>query len=124
MAYTAGPALAALLFYSAGPPCALASNAGLFLISFAALRPLRTTRSHPAAHSGGGDSQRDLRREVTAGLRIFAANPVLRVIVTAMMLLMLGGGALEALMLFFAATPCTPRPPGTACMWRRPAWEP
>jgi MFS family permease len=100
MAYAVGPALAALLF-AAGPPCALAVNAGLFLISFAALRPLRTARSHPAAHSGGGDSQRNLRREAAAGLRLLAANPALRAILTAMMLLMLGGAALESLMLFF-----------------------
>lgn len=98
VAMIVGPAAAAPLFFRLGIRWALILNALSFAFSWAAIFVVRPKEldhgSSPATASG-------LSREFMDGLRFFAGNAVLRTILIASVIVMLGGGAFNALGIFF-----------------------
>ena len=98
VAMIVGPAAAAPLFFRLGVRWALILNALSFAFSWAAIFVVRPKEldhsSSPATPSG-------LSREFMDGLRFFAGNSVLRTILIASVIVMLGGGAFNALGIFF-----------------------
>jgi predicted MFS family arabinose efflux permease len=91
-----GPAIAAPLFIALGAPLALVVNAASFLVSFALISLVRSPSVErvPAARES-------VRGELDAGLRYFASNRVLMVMLMSIVLVFLGFGAFTALNIFF-----------------------
>ncbi|MBG6138312.1 MFS transporter [Longispora fulva] len=103
MATIIGPPLAAPLLITAGVPWALGVNAASFLVSFMAIRSIRTphppsepSRARPAAKSGVG-------AELLVGLRLVGAHRVLRAVLITGLIVMLGAGTLGALDVYFVS---------------------
>jgi MFS family permease len=115
----AGPALAAVLLATAGVPWSLLVTAAAFAISYAAVAQVPAVRARPpgaaplrAAARGaeeglaegaeeGRGAPLSLRRDFTTGLRFFAADPVLRVVLATSVVVMIGVNAIVALDVFF-----------------------
>jgi MFS family permease len=98
LATIVGPPLAAPLLFAFGVQWALLINAASFFASFLAISSIHVSReaTHPAAHARSG-----LLREYGAGLRFFFTNRILVTILIALVITGLGGGALNALDVFF-----------------------
>jgi MFS family permease len=98
VAMIVGPAAAAPLFFRLGVRWALILNALSFALSWAAIFVVRRRESprdtNPTAPSS-------VSREFRDGLRFFAGNPVLRIMLIASVIVMSGGGAFNALGIFF-----------------------
>jgi MFS family permease len=98
VAQIVGPAAAAPLFFRLGVRWALILDALSFAFSWTAIfvvRPKESRRdTDPATPSS-------LSREFMDGLRFFAGNSVLRTMLLASVIVMLGGGAFNALGIFF-----------------------
>ncbi len=95
-AFVVGPPLAAPLLFAFGTEWALVINAASFLASFAVIRriqPPATAVGPPAGHSFG--------REFGDGLRFFLGNRTLLTLLITAVLVTAGGGALNALDVFF-----------------------
>jgi Na+/melibiose symporter-like transporter len=91
-----GPGTAAPLFIALGPQLALAVNGASFLSSYFLIS---LVRARPADL---GPARRDsVRHEFGAGLRYFASNRILMVLLTSIVLVFLGYGAMTALNIFF-----------------------
>jgi MFS family permease len=97
-ALIAGPAAAAPLFFGLGVRWALILNMLSFAISWTAIFAVRPEESRRASDHSAGSS---LSREFKDGLRFFAGNAVLRTMLVASVIVMLGGGAFNALGIFF-----------------------
>jgi MFS family permease len=93
-----GPAIAAPLYFGLGVEWALGINALSFAASFLAILTIRAPR---AARSVAPGQCRHAGREFLTGLRFFAGNRVLRTMLVTVGIIMLGGGALNALDVFF-----------------------
>jgi MFS family permease len=98
VALIVGPAAAAPLFFRLGVRWALILNALSFAFSWTAIFVVRPRKSpcgtNPATTSSLAGEFRD-------GLRFFAGNSVLRTMLIASVIVMLGGGAFNALGIFF-----------------------
>jgi MFS family permease len=91
-----GPAIAAPLFIALGVQWALVVNAASFLVSFALISLVRLPSvEHVSA------ARESVRGELGAGLRYFASNRVLMVLIMSVVLVFLGFGAFTALNVFF-----------------------
>jgi MFS family permease len=93
-----GPPLAAPLLFAFGVQWALIIDAGSFLVAFAAVLLIRAPK---AAVSVAPGQRGHFWREFGQGLAFFARSRVLVTLVIAASLVMLGGGALNALDVFF-----------------------
>jgi MFS family permease len=98
LAMIVGPAAAAPLFFRLGVRWALILNALSFAFSWAAIFVVRPTELD---HGSSSITASGLSREFMDGLRFFAGNSVLRTILIASVIVMLGGGAFNALGIFF-----------------------
>ncbi|HEV7127782.1 MAG TPA: MFS transporter, partial [Ktedonobacterales bacterium] len=98
LSFVIGPALAAPLFFAAGVRWALLINALSFVVSFVALRAVRAP---PVARGVAPGQAGNVGGEFRAGLRFFARNRALMTILITIVLILLGGGALNALDIFF-----------------------
>jgi MFS family permease len=92
-----GPALAAPLFFALGAGWALLLNALSFVVSFLAIQAVQL----PPAPPRSPGERRSFRHELVEGLRFFLSNHVLTTVLVALVIVMLGGGALNALDIFF-----------------------
>jgi MFS family permease len=94
-----GPPLAAPLLFTAGFQWALLLNAASYVVSFFAVRSIRLDSparvERPAAQSSA------FRREFVAGLRYFASNRYLVVLLVMVIIVGCGAGAMNALDVFF-----------------------
>jgi MFS family permease len=90
-----GPPIAAPLLFTAGVRWGLLVDAASFLVSYLAVRGVRQGRG------AAGTGPLSLRREFLAGLRLFAASRRLRTMLTTLVLVTMGGGAVNALNVFF-----------------------
>ncbi|MFI5271651.1 MAG: MFS transporter, partial [Ktedonobacterales bacterium] len=99
LALVIGTALAPPLYLAFGPQWALLINAASFAVSFACVRAIIAP---PPARSVAAGQRGNFAGEFGAGLRFFARSRVLMTLAIALMLVMLGGGALNALDVFFA----------------------
>lgn len=98
LAFVLGPAFAAPLLFAFGVRGALLIDALSFVASLLALRAIRA----PAAASSLAPGERgDVLGELMAGLRFYFHNRVLRTLLVSFAIVMLGGGAFNALALFF-----------------------
>jgi MFS family permease len=93
-----GPPIAAALFFGAGVQWALLLNALSFAFSFLAIL---LVQAPPAAASLSGGVSAGFRRELIEGLGFTAGNRVIRTLIVTVAIAMLGGGALNALDIFF-----------------------
>lgn len=97
VAVLVGPPLAAPLLFGLGIHWALAINALSFVVSFLAIRWVR-----PSATMTSDQAPKEpFFTAFHAGLREFAENHTLRALAAIIMVFVLGGGALNALDLFF-----------------------
>jgi MFS family permease len=96
LAGVAGPPLAAVLLFSAGPQWAFALDAASFLVSYAVIRavPVR----EPAASATAVAS---VRADLADGLRMLRGNGVVVALLTAVVVATLGTGAINALDVYF-----------------------
>jgi MFS family permease len=95
-----GPPLAAPLLFTVGFQWALLLNAVSYLVSFIAIRSLQLKpEAGPQAAPAGLTPS--FRREFTAGLRYFAGNRYLVVLMIIVVICTSGTGALNALDIFF-----------------------
>lgn len=92
-----GPPLAAPLLISFGVQWALLINACSFLLSFAAILPIRP----PPIASAAPTQRASYMREWAQGARFFLGSRVLTTVGIGLVLVSLGAGALNALELFF-----------------------
>ncbi|HZU13684.1 MAG TPA: MFS transporter [Chloroflexota bacterium] len=91
-----GPPIAAPLFFALGPGWALAADAASFLVSFVAV--------WLAGINGAGDVRTERRgyaAELREGLSFLSGNRILVVVTVTAVIAMLGGGAINALDVFF-----------------------
>jgi MFS family permease len=93
-----GPPLAAPVLFAFGVQWALIVNALSFVASFGAILAIQPPR---AARSVQPGQQGSFFREFAEGIRFFAGNRVLVTILITIMIVMLGGGAVNALGVFF-----------------------
>jgi MFS family permease len=93
-----GPTLAAPLLVLFGAQWSILFEALSFLVSFAAIWAIRAPR---AARSIEPGQQGHFVRELEAGIRYYFGNRVLVTLLVSGMLIMAGGGALNALDVFF-----------------------
>ena len=93
-----GPPLAAPLLFAFGVQWALVLNAGSFLVAFLAVLLVHAPKSAVSVPAG---QRGHFWRELGQGLAFFARSRVLVTLVIAACLVMLGGGALNALDVFF-----------------------
>jgi MFS family permease len=93
-----GPALAGLLFSTVGVQWAFLLNAFSFLVSFLAILAVRTPQ--PVRDSTAGQ-RRHVLHEFLEGMRFYVGNRLLVTILIAGVLIVLGGGAINALNVFF-----------------------
>ncbi len=98
LATIAGPPLAAPLLFAFGAQWALLIDAASFAASFLAISAIRVP---PTAHPTAAPGQRGVLREFGAGLRFFFGNRILVVMLVALIVALLGGGAINALDVFF-----------------------
>jgi MFS family permease len=93
-----GPPLAAPLLFAFGVEWALILNALSFVVSFLAILAMRVPSSSgassPAPHG-------NFFQDFSAGLRFFFSNRILLTLFITIIIVMLGGGALNALDIFF-----------------------
>ncbi|MFC1402868.1 MULTISPECIES: MFS transporter [Streptacidiphilus] len=94
-----GPPLAAPLLFTAGFQWALLLNALSYAFSWAAVRSVRVP-AHPQPARDGAEHP-DLRGEFVSGLRFFAGNRVLVVILAVAAIVACGAGAINSLDIFF-----------------------
>ncbi|HEU5440619.1 MAG TPA: MFS transporter [Ktedonobacterales bacterium] len=99
LALIIGPGAAPPLYLAVGPQWTLLFEAASFLVSLACLRAIVAP---PAAHSVKPGQRGHVLRELGAGLRFFAQSRILMTLAVSIVLVMLGGGALNALDIFFA----------------------
>jgi len=98
LSFVIGPALAAPLFFAAGATWALTINALSFAGSFLALLVIRP----PALLAPPAGARRSsVLGELGAGIGFFARSRVLMTLLVTGVIVMLGGGALNALDVFF-----------------------
>ena len=98
LATIVGPPLAPPLLFAFGAQWALLINAASFAVSFLAISVIRVpATAHPTAVS----AERGVLRELVAGLRFFFGNRILVAILVVPAVAMLGGGAMNALDVFF-----------------------
>lgn len=97
VAVLVGPPLAAPLLFGLGIQWALALNALSFVVSFLVIRWVR----HSPTMIRDQTPNEPFFRAFRAGLRIFAVNRTLLALATIIVIFVLGGGALNALDLFF-----------------------
>jgi MFS family permease len=100
-AQVAGPGLAALLYFAAGPAWALAINAVSFGVSFLAVAAMRGIVTEWAGETGNSRERGSVWRELWAGLRFFFGHRTLRGLLVAAVLVLLGAGTLNTLDIFF-----------------------
>jgi MFS family permease len=93
-----GPPIAAVLFFGVGVQWALLLNALSFAASFISIL---LVRAPPAATSRVDGVVAGFRHELVEGLRFTAGNRIIRTLVITISIAMLGGGALNALGIFF-----------------------
>jgi MFS family permease len=93
-----GPPLAAPLLVLFGPQWSILLEALSFLVAFAAIWAIRAPR---AARSVEPGQRGHFLREFAAGIRFYFGNRVLVTLLVSGMLIMAGGGALNALDVFF-----------------------
>ncbi|WIG61696.1 MAG: hypothetical protein OJF49_004444 [Ktedonobacterales bacterium] len=93
-----GPALAPVLFLAFGAEWALLINALSFVVS---LLTAFAMKAPPAARSVRAGERGSVLGEFFAGMRFFGSNRVLMTLAIALVIVMLGGGALNALEVFF-----------------------
>lgn len=98
LALVVGPALAPPLYLAFGPGWALLIDAASFAASFLCVRAIVAP---PPARSVAPGERGHFLRELGAGLGFFARNRVLMTLAVAIVLIMLGGGAINALDVFF-----------------------
>jgi MFS family permease len=101
-----GPAVAAWLFFAAGPVWALVLDSLSFLISFLAIRSIRTVRTGTSrgAVSVGPRNHLAVRQflgEFTKGARYFWSNRILRTLTIVTSIALLGASAINTLGIFF-----------------------
>jgi MFS family permease len=96
LATIVGPPIAAALYFALGAGPALILNALSFAGSWLAIRAVRLSPVAAPAERAGG-----FRREFAEGLRYFTGNRVLTTVLVTAVVVMLGGGALNALDIFF-----------------------
>ena len=94
-----GPPLAAPLLFTAGFQWALLLNSLSYAFSWAAVRSVRLPDHRPALAAGA--ERPDLRGEFVSGLRFFAGNRFLVVILAVAAIAGCGTGALNSLDIFF-----------------------
>ena len=99
LALVIGPALAPPLYVAFGPGWALLIDAASFAASFLCVRAIVAP---PPARSVAPGERGHFLRELGTGLGFFARNRVLMTLAIGIVLVMLGGGALNALEVFFA----------------------
>lgn len=98
LALVVGPALAPPLYLAFGPRWALLIDAASFAASFLCVWAIVAP---PPARSVAPGERGHFLRELGAGLGFFARNRVLMTLAVAIVLVMLGGGAINALDVFF-----------------------
>jgi MFS family permease len=98
LAIIIGPPLAAPLLIVFGPEWALLINAASFVVSVLTLLAIRAPR---AARSVAPGQRGSFLRELGAGVRLLLGSRFLTTVIVAAMIVMLGGGALNALDVFF-----------------------
>lgn len=98
LALIVGPPLATPLFFGLGVQWALVANALSFMVSFVAVRAVRSPR---AARSVAPGQRGSVLREFASGLHLVINDRVLRTIMVSVVIVMLGAGALNALGVFF-----------------------
>ena len=94
-----GPPLAAPLLFTAGIQWALVLNALSYVVSYVAVRSVRTTRAADEAMRPGGHGS--FRREFAAGLKYFSRSQLLVTLLVLAVIAQLGTGALNTLDIFF-----------------------
>lgn len=99
LALVVGPALAPPLYVAFGPGWALLIDAASFAASFLCVRAIVAP---PPARSVAPGERGHFLRELATGLAFFARSRVLMTLGVSIVLVMLGGGALNALEVFFA----------------------
>jgi Na+/melibiose symporter-like transporter len=95
-----GPPLAAPLLFTAGIQWALVFNALSYVVSYVAIRTVRTTRAADQALRQGGEHG-SFGAEFAAGLKYFARSQFLRTLLVMIVIAQLGTGALNTLDIFF-----------------------
>jgi MFS family permease len=98
LAIVIGPPVAAPLLISFGPQWALAIDAGTFVVSVLTLLAIHAPKAAVSVQVG---ERGHFWREFALGLRFLLSKSVLVVLVLLGMIVMLGGGALNALDIFF-----------------------
>jgi MFS family permease len=93
-----GPPLAAPLLFAFGVQWALLINALSFVLSFLAVSAIHAPHT---AHRENRAERSSMAREFGEGLRFFFGNRILVVLLVAVIIASLGGGALNALDVFF-----------------------
>lgn len=101
VAQIAGPGLAALLFFAAGPAWALAINGTSFAISFLAVAAMRVASTERTPAASDAERRGSVWRELRAGLRFFFGTRTLRGLLVAAVIVLLGAGTLNTLDIFF-----------------------
>jgi MFS family permease len=94
-----GPPLAAPLLFTAGIQWALVLNALSYVVSYGAIRSVRTTRS--ADEAGPQGAHGSFRSEFVAGLKYFSRSQLLVTLLVMAVIAQLGTGALNTLDVFF-----------------------
>lgn len=95
-----GPPLAAPLLFLFGVRWALLFNTLSYVVSYVAIRSIRTAAASTPAEPGAGGAA-GLRREFVAGLRFFAGNRLLMSLLGIAVIAQCGTGALNTLGVFF-----------------------
>jgi MFS family permease len=99
LAILIGPGIAPVLYLAVGPQWALLANALSFAVSFVTVWAIAAP---PAARSVAAGESSNVLRELGAGLRFFGRSRILMTLAVAIVIVLLGGGALNALDVFFA----------------------
>ncbi len=98
LAVIIGPPLATPLFFGLGVEWALIVNAASFVLSFLAVLAIRMP---PVAARDDDGGPQAIMREFGAGLRFFRGEHVLMTLLITTVVVTLGGGAIDALNIFF-----------------------
>ncbi|HEV2461136.1 MAG TPA: MFS transporter [Ktedonobacterales bacterium] len=99
LAILIGPGVAPALYLAVGPWWALLANALSFVVSFVTVWAIAAPS---AARSVASGERKSVLRELGAGLRFFSRSRILMTLAVAVVIIMLGGGALNALDVFFS----------------------
>jgi MFS family permease len=100
LALVIGPALASPLFFGFGVQWALLIDALSFVVSLATLWRMRPPAASRSVAEG---EQGHFLREFGAGLRFYFKNRILTTLLISFVVVMLGGGAFNALAVFFVS---------------------